>query len=160
MVYTKIFNPFKTTKLFNLNFHPLEVLSRWRDPQLQVSENYSDLTKKEVNCFQILLIDVAFHLKQSKMKIRIYAAPAVKWLRVKTEHSGHCFFNPLSPHDALMHHFTSLKIQFISLKLRVLKGKFPWNWFTNTLQFSLIFHSHQFIFIHYKSRIATAIRGL
>ena len=34
-----------TAKLFNLNFHPLEVVSRWRDPQLQVSENYSDLTK-------------------------------------------------------------------------------------------------------------------
>ena len=34
-----------TAKLFNLNFHPLEVVSRWRDPQLQVSENYSDLAK-------------------------------------------------------------------------------------------------------------------
>ena len=34
-----------TAKLFNLNFHPHEVVSRWRDPQLQVSENYSDLTK-------------------------------------------------------------------------------------------------------------------
>ena len=33
-----------TAKLFNLNFHPPEVVSRWRDPQLQVSENYSDLT--------------------------------------------------------------------------------------------------------------------
>ena len=32
------FNPF-TAKLFNLNFHPLEAVSRWRDPQLQVSEN-------------------------------------------------------------------------------------------------------------------------
>ena len=32
-------------KLFNWNFHPLEVVSRLRDPQLQVSENYSDLTK-------------------------------------------------------------------------------------------------------------------
>ena len=30
-----------TAKLFNLNFHPLEAVSRWRDPQLQVSENYS-----------------------------------------------------------------------------------------------------------------------
>ena len=39
-----IFNPL-TAKLLNLNFHPLEVVSRWRDPQLQVSENYSDLTK-------------------------------------------------------------------------------------------------------------------
>ena len=34
-----------TAKLFNLNFHPLKVVSRWRNPQLQVSENYSDLTK-------------------------------------------------------------------------------------------------------------------
>ena len=39
-----VFNPF-TAKLFNLNFHPIEVVSRWRDPQLQVSENYLDLTK-------------------------------------------------------------------------------------------------------------------
>ena len=49
MVYEQIFqrgiqqlvrvNPL-TAKLFNLNFHPLEVVSRWRDPQLQVSENY------------------------------------------------------------------------------------------------------------------------
>ena len=34
-----------TAKLFNRTFHPLEVVSRWRDPQLQVSKNYSDLTK-------------------------------------------------------------------------------------------------------------------
>ena len=27
-----------TAKLFKYNFHPLEVVSRWRDPQLQVSE--------------------------------------------------------------------------------------------------------------------------
>ena len=27
------------------NFHSLDVMSRWRDPQLQVIENYSDLTK-------------------------------------------------------------------------------------------------------------------
>ena len=38
-----------TAKLFNLNFHPLELVSRWRDPQLQVSENYSDLTKWRSN---------------------------------------------------------------------------------------------------------------
>ena len=34
-----------TAKLFNPNFHSLEVVSRWRDPQLPVSENDSDLTK-------------------------------------------------------------------------------------------------------------------
>ena len=37
-----------TAKLFNWNFHPLEVGSRWRDPQLQVSENYSDLTNPQL----------------------------------------------------------------------------------------------------------------
>ena len=30
-------------KFSNLNFHPLEVVSRYRDPQLQVGENYSHL---------------------------------------------------------------------------------------------------------------------
>ena len=30
-----------TAKLFNWNFHPLEVVSHWRDPQLQVSENFT-----------------------------------------------------------------------------------------------------------------------
>ena len=34
-----------TAKLFNWNFYLLEVVFRRRDPQLQVSENYSDLTK-------------------------------------------------------------------------------------------------------------------
>ena len=41
-----------TAKLFILNFHPLEVVSRWRDPQLQVSENYSDLTKRRSTLFK------------------------------------------------------------------------------------------------------------
>ena len=45
------FNPL-TAKLFNLNFHWLEVLSRWRDPQLQVSENYSDLAKWKSTVFK------------------------------------------------------------------------------------------------------------
>ena len=34
-----------TAKLFNLNFHSLDVVSRLRDTQLQVSENYADLTR-------------------------------------------------------------------------------------------------------------------
>ena len=32
-----VINPL-TAEVFNLNFYPLEVVSRWRDPQLQVSE--------------------------------------------------------------------------------------------------------------------------
>ena len=51
-----------TAKLFILNFHPLEVVSRWRDPQLQVSEKLFRFDKKEVKYFQILLIDVTFYL--------------------------------------------------------------------------------------------------
>ena len=68
--------------------------------------------------------------------------------------------NPLSPHDAMKHHITSLKTDLIFLHPRVLEWEFQRNWFTNTWQFSLIFKPHQTIFIHYKSRIATAIRGL
>ena len=67
----------------------------------------------------------------------------------------------LITHDALKHHFASLKTDLIFLQPRVLVRKFPWNWLTNrpTWQFFLILKPHQIIFIHYKSRIATAIRG-
>ena len=34
-------------------------------------------------------------------------------------------FNPLSPHDALKHHFTSLKTDLIFIQLGVLERKFP-----------------------------------
>ena len=68
--------------------------------------------------------------------------------------------NPLSPHDASKHHFTSLDRDLIFLRQEVSERNFSWNWFTNTWQFSIIFKPHQVIFIHYKSRIATQIRGL
>ena len=42
------------------------------------------------------------------------------------------YINPLGPHDALKHHFTSLKTDLICIQLGVLDGKFPWNRFTNT----------------------------
>ena len=45
------FNPL-AAQLFNLNFHPLAVVSRRRDPQLQVSENYLDLTKWKSTLFK------------------------------------------------------------------------------------------------------------
>ena len=32
-----------SAKVIYLNFHPLEVVSRYRDPQLEVVENYSYL---------------------------------------------------------------------------------------------------------------------
>ena len=47
--------------------------------------------------------------------------------------------NPLSPHDALKHHSKSLKTDLIFLQPRVLERKLTLNYFTNTLQFFLIF---------------------
>ena len=54
--------------------------------------------------------------------------------------------NPLSPHDALKHHFTSLKTVLISLKPKLLIcliRKFLSKCFTNTWQFSVIFKPHK-----------------
>ena len=36
--------------LNNLNFHPLEVVSRYRDPELQVAENYPYLFNLPQKC--------------------------------------------------------------------------------------------------------------
>ena len=82
-------------------------------------------------------------------------------------YNNHCFshlnksmINPLRPHDALKHHFTSLKTDLFFLQPGVLDRKFPWNSFTNTWHFSKKIHPHQIIFNHYKSRIPAASRGL
>ena len=48
MYFLILFNPL-TDKLNNLNFHPLKVVSRYRDPQLQVGENYSHLFNLRAN---------------------------------------------------------------------------------------------------------------
>ena len=54
------------TKLFNENFHPLEVVSRWRDPQLQVSENYSDLKQWRSTIFKSNWLVLRFILNMFK----------------------------------------------------------------------------------------------
>ena len=46
-----MFNPL-TAELFNLNFHPLEVVDRVSETQLQVSENYSDLREWRSTVFK------------------------------------------------------------------------------------------------------------
>ena len=63
---TLTLNPL-TAKLFNLNFHRLEVVSRWRDPQLQVSENYSDLTKWRWTVFKYCWLMSHFIFNMFKM---------------------------------------------------------------------------------------------
>ena len=42
----------KSAILNNLNFYSLEVVSRYRDPQLQVAENYSNLYNLNQNMCQ------------------------------------------------------------------------------------------------------------
>ena len=48
-------NPW-TTELFNLNFQSLEVVSRYLDPQLQVTEKLCDLQNIGPNIFQCFKI--------------------------------------------------------------------------------------------------------
>ena len=59
-----IFNP-STAKFFN--FHSLEVVSRWRDAQLQVSENYSYLTKWRLIIFKSCWFSSHFMFNTFKM---------------------------------------------------------------------------------------------
>ena len=65
--------------------------------------------------------------------------------------------NPLSPHDALKHYFSSLKNGLISWNLVVLEQKQSWNCFKSN---RIFFVCHPLLAIFCKSRIATAIRGL
>ena len=44
-------NP-QRAELNNLNFHPLEFVSRYRDPQLQAGENYSYLFNQRRNIYK------------------------------------------------------------------------------------------------------------
>ena len=53
------------------------------------------------------------------MKKRVWSSLAVKGLRCSRG------INPLSPHDTLNHHFTSLKTDLIFLQLSVLERIFP-----------------------------------
>ena len=48
------------------------------------------------------------------------------------------YINPLGPHDALKHHFTSLKTDLIFIQIRNFEWKFSRNWFTNKWQKSRI----------------------
>ena len=49
-------------KLFYFNFHPLEVVSRYRDPHFQVGENYSYLFNLRPNFYKYWCLDTHFSL--------------------------------------------------------------------------------------------------
>ena len=71
LLYLLVINPL-TAKLFNWNFQSLEVVSRWRDPQLWVSENYSDLTKWKSTNFN--LADYCHFLSLTGLKADMWCA--------------------------------------------------------------------------------------
>ena len=59
-------------KLIYLNFHPLEVVSRCRDPQLQVGEKYSHLLNLRPNIcksrfFTLISFPITVMLSANKM---------------------------------------------------------------------------------------------
>ena len=81
-----LFNPL-AAKLFIWNFHSLEVVSRWRDTQLQVK--YSDLTKWRTTNFKscwLMSLFISNRFKSwyvmcyKKCKKWIWTAPAVEGL--------------------------------------------------------------------------------
>ena len=75
-------------QLFNCNFHPIDVVPRWRDPQLQVSANYSDLTQLRSTILKSYSI-IRFRLKKClDWKIRLQIIPKALWplsIRYPTE---------------------------------------------------------------------------
>ena len=81
-----------------------------------------------------------------------------RWLLGNCAHeniyiASHLTLKPLSPHDALKRHFTSLKTDLISLQQTVSEKKIPWSWLTKTWGFSSIFN-------HFKSSSFTTSREL
>ena len=86
-------------------------------------------------CTIILTSDVYFQFLFLSFALAIPAVNDEEFNRNNSAGQG-VTLNPLSPHDALKEHFTSLKTHLIILQLRVLERKFPLNWFTNTIFFN------------------------
>ena len=62
LVFTWLPNPLPA-KFFNSNFHPLKAVSRYRDPQLQVTKNDSHLFKLRPNFLKILMFIHTFNYR-------------------------------------------------------------------------------------------------
>ena len=110
----------------------------------------------------LYLLSVAPQTDPMSHQSRHRALDAKFWFIYSWQFRNVCskWITPLNPHDALKHHFTSLKTDFIWSKPRVLVRKFSMKLVYKYMVIIFIFKPHQIIFIHYKSRIATAIRGL
>ena len=71
MAYIKLFQPLRvnpySAKLIFLNYQPLEAVSRYRNPQLQVAENYLYLFNLSTNFSQNLCLDTHFSSNNSDL---------------------------------------------------------------------------------------------
>ena len=61
---------FSSSKLNNLNLHPLEALCRYHDSQLQVIENYSYFFQFETKHLQILISDLSVVSSEKKTDLK------------------------------------------------------------------------------------------
>ena len=67
--------------------------------------------------FQIIYHRTLYNQYKCRSLNVLYVVASTMWASLP--------LNPLSLHDSLMHHFTSLKIDLIFLQPRVLERKFP-----------------------------------
>ena len=65
-----IVNP-ESTELFNLNFRSPEVVSRYRDTQLRVTENLCDFGKLSPNIYSCLKIEGIFYFEKRFIQVLI-----------------------------------------------------------------------------------------
>ena len=65
-----LLNPW-STEIFNSNFHSFEVVSRYRDTQLQVTENVPDLQNLRPNIYQFSKIGSTFYFKKLVIQVLI-----------------------------------------------------------------------------------------
>ena len=131
-------------------------------PPMSTSHKSLDVNRSHV---VYLLIYYYIHSKWSIMYLtmmcfRTLQHMHVVWCQLFSPLTFSTGFKSLSPHDVSKHHFTSLKNKLNFPATKGFRMKISMELVYNTWQFSFIFHPLQVIFIHYKSGIATAIRGL
>ena len=76
-----------SAKLNNLNFHPRQVASRYREPQIQVAENYSYLFNLDTN-FSNIFCNIYFVLI---FKLLTHVSKQLTHVSLGYERDGHTF---------------------------------------------------------------------
>ena len=140
----KVMNSALSAAKFETKVHPhfwrFRTIDLWSFEVIQVLQNVPKFTEWLINVCGCSNIRKMFTKRWHNVCVYVLNLTFViyLWLYFFSCHTlWHPKFKyyvdyPLSPHDALKHHFTSLKTDLFFLQLRVLDWKFPWNWLTNT----------------------------